>query len=45
MIPLTVTITKTADGKSDYIQIMSADTISVNVVLVSKKITVQDRRP
>ena len=41
---LNVTITKTADGKQDYIQIMSDDAISVNVVLVVDSIKVEDHR-
>ncbi|KKK60045.1 hypothetical protein LCGC14_3028270 [marine sediment metagenome] len=41
---LNVTITKTADGKQDYIQIMSDDIISVNIVLVADKIKVEDHR-
>lgn len=41
---LRVTITKTSDGLADYIQIMSADTMSVNVVLIAGKIEVQDNR-
>ena len=41
---LTVTVTKTADGLADYVQIMSADQFSVNVVLISQKITVRDAR-
>lgn len=41
---LTVTISKTSDGKSDYLQIMSRDMISTNIVLVSPKIEVEDRR-
>ena len=41
---LNVTVTKTADGKQDYIQIMSDDAISVNVVLVADKIKVKDYR-
>jgi hypothetical protein len=43
--PLKVTISKTSDGKSDYMQIISADVISVNIVLVSEKIEVEDARP
>lgn len=39
---LTVTITKTADGKREYIQIMSEDMLSVNVVLVADSIEVHD---
>lgn len=41
---LRVTITKTRDGFSEYIQIMSDDTISVNVVLVAESIEVDDHR-
>ncbi|KKL67846.1 hypothetical protein LCGC14_2130940 [marine sediment metagenome] len=41
---LTVTITKTTDGKQDYIQIMSDDVISVNVVLVADSIKLRDDR-
>ena len=42
---LTVTVTKTADGRQDYIQIMSDDVvISVNVVLVADSIKLRDDR-
>ena len=41
---LKVTVTKTADGASDYIQIMSSDMVSVNVVLIADVITVDDMR-
>ncbi len=41
---LSVVITKTADGLQDYIQVMSEDMISVNVVLVADKIKVEDTR-
>ena len=40
---LEVTIQKARDGR-DYLQIMSEDYISVNIVLVSEKITVKDQR-
>lgn len=40
---LNVTIQKARDGR-DYLQIMSEDYISVNIVLVSEKITVEDQR-
>lgn len=40
---LNITITKTADGLQDYIQIMSDDCISINIVLVGE-IVVQDHR-
>lgn len=42
---LRVTITKTSDGGGDYIQIMSSDMLSVNVVLVADAIEVNDMRP
>jgi hypothetical protein len=42
--PLNVTISRTADGTADYMQIMSADLMSVNIVLISPKIEVQDAR-
>ena len=45
MIPeVRVTITKTATGEGEYIQIISDDQFSVNVVLVAGRIVVQDHR-
>jgi hypothetical protein len=41
---LRVTITETSDGLAEYIQIMSADTMSVNIVLIAGKIEVEDCR-
>jgi len=41
---LTIQVTKTADGLQDYVQIMSADFLSVNIVLVAAEIEVQDDR-
>jgi len=42
---LTIQITKTAGGGSEYVQIMSGDMfISVNVVLIAKEIVVEDAR-
>lgn len=41
---LNVSITKTSDGKLDYIQIMSDDMIAINVVLVAEEIKVEDHR-
>jgi len=41
---LTATVTKTSNGLLDYIQIMSDDMISVNVVLVAEEILVDDHR-
>ena len=43
--PFTITVTKTADGKSEYCQISSEDQFSLNIVLISGKITIQDARP
>ncbi len=42
--PLTVTISRTADGQNEYMQIVSADQFSLNIVLISQKITIQDSR-
>lgn len=42
---LNITITKTSRGDQDYIQIMSDDLLSVNIVLVADKIFVSDHRP
>lgn len=42
--PLTVTVSKTSDGQDDYLQIMSLDQFSINIVLISSKITVKDAR-
>lgn len=41
---LTITVTKTANGQQDYVQIMSGDQFSLNIVLIANKITVEDRR-
>lgn len=40
---LNITISQTADGKSEYVQILSLD-MEVNVVLIAAKIQVQDVR-
>ena len=40
---LTIRIQKARDGR-DYLQIMSEDTTSVNIVLLSEEITVKDQR-
>ena len=42
---LKVTITPTATGEGEYIQIMSDDMVTVNVVLVADEIEVSDHRP
>ena len=41
---LVVTVTKTSNGLMDYIQIMSDDSVSVNIVLIADKIEVKDHR-
>ena len=41
---LNVTITKTSTKTADYIQIMSDDMVSVNIVLVAEKIEIEDHR-
>lgn len=41
---INVTVTKTADGKQEYIQIISEDMVSINVVLVADNIIVTDYR-
>lgn len=42
---ITIQVTKTADGKFDYVQISSPAAIPVNIVLVAGKIIVNDCRP
>ena len=42
---LKITITKTSVGTAEYVQVMSDDTVSVNVVLVAGEIEVIDARP
>jgi hypothetical protein len=48
MIPLPnlkLTISETADGSSDYLQIVSDDQFALNIVLIAGKIEVADSRP
>lgn len=45
MLNLEVTITKTSTLTHDYIQIMSDDQVTINVVFVADKIVVKDTRP
>ena len=40
---LNVTITKTANGLGEYVQILSPDML-INVVLIAKEIKVDDQR-
>lgn len=41
---LNITITKTSDGKQEYLQVMHQDQVSINVVLVADKIVLTDVR-
>jgi hypothetical protein len=41
---ITITISKTANGKAEYLQVLSSDQFSLNLTAVSVKITVQDLR-
>lgn len=41
---LQVTISKTADGARDYLQVVSADQFTVNVVLIADVIAIVDAR-
>lgn len=41
---LRITITKTADGERQYVQIISGDQFTVNVVLIADEIEVKDAR-
>ncbi len=41
---LTITVTKTADGSRDYLQIISADMFTTNIVLIADEIVVEDHR-
>lgn len=42
---LKITITKTADGQFDYLQILSVDQFSLNIVLIAEELEVGDARP
>ena len=42
---LTITVTKTADGRFDYVQIASPAAMPVNIVLIADQIEIEDRRP
>lgn len=43
--PLSISISRTSDGQHEYLQIMSADQFSLNIVLISPKFTITDKRP
>lgn len=44
MMELTIQVTKTSRGDQDYVQIMSDDCQSVNIVLIADSIKVEDAR-
>ena len=41
---LRITVTKTADGLHDYVQIISSDQFRINIVLIADGIEVRDER-
>jgi hypothetical protein len=41
---LKITISKTSLGNMDYMQIMSEDMVSINIVLIAEKIEIHDAR-
>lgn len=45
ILKLKIQISKTADGERDYIQVMSDDLVSVNVVLIADEVEIKDDRP
>ena len=42
---LKITVSKTADGEFDYLQILSGDQFSLNIVLIAENVVVTDARP
>jgi hypothetical protein len=45
LIPeIRITVSKTADGKGDYVQVMSSDQFNVNLVVIAGKVTIADTR-
>ena len=41
---LKITVSPTANGNGTYVQIMSADGFSINVVLIAESVEIQDAR-
>ena len=41
---LNVLVSKTANGKANYLQVTSDDQFSINVVLIAESITIEDKR-
>ena len=42
---LRISISKTADGESDYLQIISSDQFSLNIVVIADSMEIKDTRP
>jgi hypothetical protein len=42
---LKITVSRTRGGDQDYLQIISDDQFSVNVVLIAERIEINDARP
>jgi len=42
---LTITVTKTADGRYEYIQIASPAAMPINIVLIADQVVIEDHRP
>ena len=41
---LSILISKTANGKAEYLQIMSEDQVSINIVLIADSVKIEDKR-
>lgn len=41
---LTIQVSKTADGKQDYVQVMHGDMMTVNIVLIAAQVIIHDDR-
>jgi len=41
---LIITVSKTANGEKDYVQVISDDQFSINVVLIADEIEIRDAR-
>ena len=41
---VTIQVSRTADGKGQYLQVMSGDMVSVNVVIVANEFVIRDDR-
>lgn len=41
---LVISLSKTSDGQHEYLQILSTDQFSLNIVLIAEKFDIVDRR-